>query len=316
MQTILGSGGAIGKPLALELAKYTGNVRLVARNPQKVNATDELFPADLTNKELVDAAVKGSEVVYLAAGLEYKLSVWQRDWPRIMENVIEACVRHKASLVFFDNVYMYAPEEIPHMTEKSRVNPCSEKGKVRATLEKMIFDATRDRQLHALIARSADFYGPAIKTSMLKMIVVDNFLKGKKAMWQMDATKIHSFTNTEDAAKATAQLGNTPDAYGQVWHLPTSPEKLTGREFIEMIAAMMGTKPRYTILNRTMCTILGIFIPVLRELKEMMYQNDRDYFFDSSKFEQRFGWGATPYRQGIKVMVEDALKEKAQSQGQ
>ena len=56
MQTILGSGGAIGIPLAKELSKYTDLVRLVARHPKKVNESDELFTADLTNKEQVDKA--------------------------------------------------------------------------------------------------------------------------------------------------------------------------------------------------------------------------------------------------------------------
>ena len=31
-----------------------------------------------------------------------------------------------------------------------------------------------------------------------------------------------------------------------------------------------------------------------------MYQYDRDYVFDSSKFEKAFGMSATPYRQGIR----------------
>jgi hypothetical protein len=44
-------------------------------------------------------------------------------------------------------------------------------------------------------------------------------------------------------------------------------------------------------------------VPSLRELKEMQYQNDRDYFFDSSKFEQRFGMKATSYKDGIEAIV-------------
>ena len=42
MQTILGSGGAIGISLAKELMNYTNQIRLVSRNPKKVNETDEL----------------------------------------------------------------------------------------------------------------------------------------------------------------------------------------------------------------------------------------------------------------------------------
>ena len=52
-------------------------------------------------------------------------------------------------------------------------------------------------------------------------MVLKNLREGKKAMWFVSSDIKHSFTYTPDAAKATALLGNTPDAYGQVWHLPT-----------------------------------------------------------------------------------------------
>ena len=81
----------------------------------------------------------------------------------------------------------------------------------------------------ALIARSADFYGPDIENSILMETVYKNLKKGKKASWFADADKKHSFTYTPDAAKATALLGNTPDAYNQIWHLPTDKNTLTGK---------------------------------------------------------------------------------------
>ena len=44
---------------------------------------------------------------------------------------------------------------------------------------------------------------------------------------------------------------------------------------------------------------MGVFMPVLRENDEMMYQFEYDYRFDSSKIESALGLQATPYRQGI-----------------
>ena len=35
----------------------------------------------------------------------------------------------------------------------------------------------------------------------------------------------------------------------------------------------------------------------------MMYQNDRDYFFDSSKFNNRFSFTPMGYAQGVKQTV-------------
>ena len=57
-QVILGAGGAIGKDLAKELKNYTQKVRLVSRNPQKINEDDELLPGDLTDGHFVENAVK------------------------------------------------------------------------------------------------------------------------------------------------------------------------------------------------------------------------------------------------------------------
>jgi nucleoside-diphosphate-sugar epimerase len=303
VQTILGAGGAIGVPLAKELKVYTKQVRLVARNPQQVNGDDELFKADLTKADDVDRAVAGSDIVYLTAGLKYDIKVWKRDWPVVMSNVINACLKHNASLVFPDNVYMYATSEIPHMTEQSRIAPPSKKGQVRTTLHEMIFHAVQDRGLKALIARSADFYGPDVKNSPLSVTVLEKFQKKQKAFWQVDADKIHSFTYTPDAAKATAILGNTPDAYGEVWHLPTSSERLTGKDFISRVAKEMNVEPRYYILSKFMIGLIGLFVPLVKELKEMSYQYDQEYFFDSSKFEKRFSFKPIRYDEGIKNIV-------------
>jgi len=96
-QTILGSGGAIGTPLAKELLAYTSEIRLVGRNPQKVNPGDELFPADLASQADVDRAVEGSSVVYLTVGLKYSLRVWEAEWPVVMQNVISACRKHSSA---------------------------------------------------------------------------------------------------------------------------------------------------------------------------------------------------------------------------
>lgn len=99
-QTVLGSGGSIGIPLAKELTKYTDQIRLVSRNPKKVNENDELFPVDVFNLKQIDKAVAGSEVVYVTIGFEYKTKIWQQIWPPFMQEVITACKKHQAKLVF------------------------------------------------------------------------------------------------------------------------------------------------------------------------------------------------------------------------
>jgi nucleoside-diphosphate-sugar epimerase len=305
MQTILGANGTIGQVLARELLSYTDKIRLVSRNPRKVNESDELFPADLSKPEMVDRAVEGSEVVYLVVGLDYKLNVWEAQWPKLMKAVLDACIKYNSRLVFFDNVYMYDINAIPHMTEESPINPPSRKGAVRKHIAQMLLDEVKAGKLLALIARSADFYGPDNDKSVVMEIGYKNLKKGKSANWFINADKKHSFTFTPDAAKATALLGNTVDAFNQVWHLPTDKNALTGREFFDLFARELKVKSRVLVMPMWLIKLLGLFVPVLKEMPEMMYQNDRDYFFDSAKFDKRFKFKTTMYQEGVRIIVEN-----------
>jgi nucleoside-diphosphate-sugar epimerase len=299
MQTILGSGGSIGIELAKALKEFTSEIRLVSRNPEKVNTTDELMSADLLNLEDVQKSVQGSSVVYVTVGFPYSVKVWKESWPKLITNVIKACKEHNCKLVFFDNIYMYDSNDLNGMTEENPINPPSKKGEIRAEIAKMIMDNVREGKLTALIARSADFYGPTIQnTSMLTETVFKPLSNRKKANWMSSVNFKHSFTYTPDAGKATALLGNTEDAYNKVWHLPTAANPFTGKEWIE-------AAPKFLV------RIIGLFVPIMREMVEMMYQYDRDYVFDSSKFEKRFDFNPTLYKDGISEIVLNDYKKTA-----
>lgn len=303
MQTILGSGGAIGRDLAKELKQYTDKIRLVSRHPKAVNADDALYPADLSNPDSFDKSVEGSEVVYLTVGFDYNIKVWRETWPKVIKATIDACEKHGAKLVFFDNVYMYDPSAIPHLTEESPMNPSSKKGAVRQQLVNMIFDAVQAGRIEAIIARGADFYGPKNTTSFLIETIYKPLSQGKSATILASARHKHSYTYTPDAAKATAILGNTPDAYNQIWHVPTDPNGLTQKQWVELFAKELGVKPKYNVIPKFIIGIIGWFVPFMRETHEMLYQWDQDYFLDSSKFDKRFNFTPTSYQEGVKETI-------------
>ena len=296
MQTILGAGGAIGTLLASELHRYTDRVRLVSRHPVAVHPDDELHPADLLDAEATRRAVAGATVVYLTAGLKYHTATWERDWPVLMTNVLDACAAAGARLVFFDNVYAYAPDQLGGMTEDARVAPVSRKGKVRAAVAAQVLAAHRTGRVETLIARSADFYGKAIQNSVLVDLVAAKTAAAKRPQWLVDARQPHNFTYVPDAARATAQLGNDPTAYGQVWHLPTSTAAPTGEEW----ARLFGSPEPPQVLGSGVLRVLGWFVPALGALHEMLYQYDRPYRFDSRKFTARYGWAATPVAEAVR----------------
>jgi nucleoside-diphosphate-sugar epimerase len=298
LHVILGAGGAIGTPLAAELCARQQRVRAVSRRGA-ATAGAEAVRADLNDADEVLKAVPEGSTVYLLAGLKYDRRVWQEQWPRIMRNVVRACSQKGARLIFFDNVYLYGRVDGP-MTEQTRVRPSSRKGEIRAAIVDVLQNEMAAGRITAAIARAADFYGPhADRTSPLSILVFQRLAAGKSAQVLVDPDRKHSYSYTVDCAKALSLLAGADDAFGQAWHLPTAHPALTGREVIDLAAKALGVAPRVSVLPAWMMKASGLVVPMMRELAEMLYQNDSDYLFDSSKFERRFAFTPTPYADGI-----------------
>lgn len=306
MQTILGAGGIIANELAEELYKnFTKEIRLVGRNPKKVNDTDELFTADLLNSQQTADAVKGSEIVFLTAGLPYNSKIWHDQWPIVMQNVIDACELHNAKLVFFDNVYMYGQVK-GTMTEDTPFNAVSIKGKARATIANMLLNEIKKGKITAMICRAPEFYGPRNTLSGTNATIFDNIKKNKKLQVLIDDSVLRTIIYTPDAGRATALLGNTPDAYNQTWHLPCDNNRLNLKDFIALCSKVYGKELKYTILKPWLLKILGLFIPFIKEIIELLYQWKQDYIFDSSKFMKRFpDFRVTQLAEGIKEVLSE-----------
>ncbi|MBW5319458.1 NAD-dependent epimerase/dehydratase family protein, partial [Escherichia coli] len=151
MQVILGANGQIGEELARELYRnFTSSIRIVSRTAKKVNETDEVFSADLLNLEEAIQAVKGAEIAYFTLGLPMDSDLWERTFPTILSNVIEACKINGAKLVFFDNTYMY-PQDDKVLTEETPFSPLGRKGKVRKLMADMLQEEIDNNTLEVVI---------------------------------------------------------------------------------------------------------------------------------------------------------------------
>ncbi len=308
MQTILGSGGAIGIDLAKALRQYTANIKLVSRNPVKINNTDILYPTDLTDGKQINKAIAGSEICYITIGFKYNTKVWQQQWPFFIKLVVDACIQYNTKLVLFDNVYAIGGDHVKHITENSPMRPCSKKGEVRAFVDQLILEQVEKGKLKAIIARAPDFFGPVKKQNSLMMnIVYDNLLKGKTAQWFCNADVIHTMGYSPDLAKGTALLGNTADAYNQIWNLPVDMNAINGREWVKLFAEEMNVSDKLKVVPVWMLKLIGVFNPIIREMPEMMYQFDRSYYFDSSKFINKFIFTPTTNKEAVRQTIE-ALK--------
>ena len=71
---------------------------------------------------------------------------------------------------------MYGKVEGP-MTEETPYVPCSKKGEVRARIATKLMNEVKAGNLTAMIARSADFYGPKTEHGVPNVLVFEPFLK-------------------------------------------------------------------------------------------------------------------------------------------
>ena len=300
MQTILGANGQIGEELARELKRnFTPDIRIVSRNAQKVNDTDEVFSADLSIREKAIEAVKGSEIAYFTLGLPISSDLWEKQFPLILRNVIEACKINGTKLVFFDNTYMY-PQDDRVLTEKTAFDPVGRKGRVRREMAEMILKEIKSGELQAVICRAPEFYGPGKTQSITNTLIFNNIKAGKKLKVPLSDHKKRSLIWTPDASRATALIGNTPSAYGQTWHLPVDKSHPTYHEFIRIASEIYGKDLKYSVIPKFFFKIGSLFNQRVKELLELLPRYEHDNIFDDSKFRNRFPeFKVTTYKEGI-----------------
>ncbi|MCB0819233.1 MAG: NmrA family NAD(P)-binding protein [Bacteroidetes bacterium] len=300
--TIIGAGGSIANNLVEILIKNREMVRLVSRKGIMVPGC-ETVAADALNSVSLQNAVKGSQVVYILIGLEYKTKVWEAQWPVVMQNIISSCEAEQVPVIFFDNVYMYGIVN-GKMTESTPINPCSKKGKIRASIAQSFLEACESGRIKGLIARSADFYGPhSEKMSFFHAMTLDPMLKGKAVRWMMNDKVPHSMTFTIDAAHGIYLLSKDSTVWNRVWHLPTSAPALTGQQLIRLAAEINGKTVKHQVVGKGMLKILGWFIPAIAESIEMLYQVEFPYEFDSSDFNKHFNYTPVSYEDGLKISI-------------
>lgn len=300
MQTILGANGQIATELARELKRrYTNDLRLVSRNPRKVNDTDRLVSADLLDAKQTADAVKGSRIVYFTAGLPPDTALWEAQFPTMLKNALDACRAAGAGFAYFDNTYMY-PQDKRLQTEDTPFAPVGRKGRVRAAMASMVLEEMARGEIPVLIGRAPEFYGPGRTQSFTNALVIEKLQAGKRPRVPVRDDTRRTLIWTPDASRALAALGNAPDAFGQTWHLPCCDDRPTYKEFVTMASQVFGREPAYSVIGKWTLAAAGLFSKQVREIQELLPRYEQDNLFDSTKFKRRFpDFVVTAYRQGL-----------------
>jgi nucleoside-diphosphate-sugar epimerase len=301
LHVVLGATGGAGGALVSELAGGGHRVRAVSRKP----AADlpegvEQVAADAADPAQTRTACAGATVVYHCVQPPYER--WAAEFPPLTQSIADAAAAAGARLVYADNLYAYGPVDGP-ITEDLPAQPTTNKGRVRALMAERLLAAHRSGTLQVAIGRSSDYYGPGGANSVVGDILFGAVVKGNRARWMGRMDLPHSLNYLQDVARALIILGARPEALGEIWHLPAA-EPVTGRGFVELIAAALGRPVKVTATSRLALRLAGLFDPRARESIELLYQWERPFVVDASKFQRAFGpLEPTPHPQAVAATV-------------
>lgn len=297
LHVIFGTG-PLGLAVMRALRAQGRRVRMINRSSRVRFDKDlktEVGGGDAADPGFAREVCDGAAVVHHCIGLPYPR--W-RELPGIARGIVEGAAAAGATLVYADNLYAYGPVAGP-MDEGLPETATTVKGRIRAEVAAFLLDAHRKGQVSVAIGRGSDFFGPhATDATMLGSRVFGRILAGKPAQAIGDPDHLHSYTYLDDFAHALVVLGDRAEAAGQVWHVPNAPP-MTTRAIVVMLGELAGRPARVSVAPGWMIGLAGLLSPQLRELKELIYEFDRDFVVDSTRFETAFGIRATPLHEAL-----------------
>jgi nucleoside-diphosphate-sugar epimerase len=281
--------GQVGAPLVQRLLQSGERVRVVKRSPGGVPQGAEPRAGDAADATFCVEAVAGAAVVYHCMNPAYDTALWARLVPRYMDNLIAAAGAASARLVVLDNVYMLGRPAGRALNEDTPPNPCSRKGEIRAHAAERLFEAHRRGEVRAVAGRASDFYGPGGALTYLGDFFWRPALAGRRVWSPVDPDALHTYHYIPDVAAGLASLGEAPeDALGRAWMLPCQPAGSL-RDLVERIAKVLGRPIAVGRVPKPLLRAVGLFVPLVREMNEMLYQWDEPFVVDDRRFRERFG---------------------------
>lgn len=295
--------GPLGLAVMRELRRRGKRVRMINRSSRvrfEKDLQTEVGGIDAADPGQTREVCEGAAVVYHCIGLPYPR--WT-EFPSIAAGIVEGAASAGAKLVYADNLYAYGAVDRP-MTEDLPLNAATKKGRVRAGIAQSLMSAHNAGKIRVAIGRGSDFFGPfATDAAMMGSRVFGRALAGKSAQAFGDPDRLHTYTFIDDFGKALVTLGEREEALGRAWHVP-SLTAMTTREFVEAVYRTLGKPVKMSRAPGLAITLAGLFDANAKELKEMLYQFEKDFVMDSSRFEQAFGVRATPLDEAIRATLD------------
>jgi nucleoside-diphosphate-sugar epimerase len=294
--------GALGKWTARELVGLGKQVRMVSHSGKadsRIPAEVEVVQGDAYDVKHNIEVTKGAEAVYQCAQPQYH--EWAEKFPPMQKAILDAASANGAKFIVGDNLYMYGDTNGQPICEDMPYQAHTKKGKVRGEMSIAVMEAHRAGKIRAAIGRASNFFGP--DDNAVTSFVIRPALTGKTINLLGRTDQPHTFSYVADFGKLLATLGTREEAFGQIWFTP-SPAPVTQVELVKIMEEELGRKVKFMAAGKVMLSMLGLFMPTLRESVEMLYEWDKPFIMDSSKAEKAFGLQATSLKSAMHATIE------------
>ena len=293
--------GEVGAAVALLLANAGVPVILASRRGRgPVDPRIARVRLDASSLDELLAAAPAAAVIYNCVNPEY--TRWTTDWPPVAQAFLDYAERTGAVLATVSNLYGYGLVDVP-MTEDLPLAAVGEKARVRVRMwqdAKAAHDAGRIR---ATEVRGSDYICPGVN-SLLGDRVMPRILAGKNVQLIGDIDQPHTWTAPIDVARMIVTAASSELGLGCAWHVPSNPPR-SQREAVADLAAAAGVSGiKASAVPGALMWGLGLFQPMIRELKETDYQRERPYLLDDSAARSTFGLEPTPWVDLLTGMVD------------
>lgn len=300
---IVGFTGGIGRAVAKKLIEKGDSVVAFSRDELKAEKYSQglsgikHFFGNALNAADIERAIEGVNTIYYCVNIPYPR--WYTEARELLSTTLDVCLRNNIKLVFPGNVYVYGKPQFNPVTEGHPHFPCSKKGQIRFEMEQMIKLAGLKKGLDFTITRFPDFYGPFVINGYSEQLFINSY-RNKKLMWPGDLNVPIDFIYIEDAAEAMVTAAQSKKGYKMNFNIPGI--ETTALKFLKEIAKQGGKNSKIVSVNNELIVgILGLFDPMVKEVKEMLYLKKIKLLMSGELYKSNFGkLPATPYEEGIK----------------
>jgi nucleoside-diphosphate-sugar epimerase len=248
-----------------------------------VHPAVERVAADASDAERLSELTEGAAVLYNCANPQYHQ--WLSDWPPIAAALLTAAERSGAVLAAAGNLYGYGPVSGP-ITAATPLAATHPKLKLRADMWREMLARHEAGRVRVTEVRASDYVEA---NSIFSFVLAKSLLAGKTGYTPTALDVKHSWTSVADQAAMLVTAGNDERAYGKAWLTPTNPP-LTVREIATRFAEVLGTpKAKLTRVPYWVMWGMGLFDPMMKELRATQYQWVKPFVLDSSLTEATFG---------------------------